>query len=116
MLIMKKGCFISIILLLFFKANIWAQEKSQTDSVFVHHKNLIPTLTIDRPDQTDSPYIIPVGFFQVVTGIQHHWDKYQADSLTYSYRLFTYPNLLLRYGLMKNVEIRLEENFGVERI
>ncbi|QHT66882.1 transporter [Rhodocytophaga rosea] len=113
---MEKGCFTAIILGLVFSSTIQAQDKAQADSTHVRHKNLIPTLTIDRPDQTDSPYVIPVGFFQIETGIQHHWDRYQEDSLQYSYRSITYPNLLLRYGLMKGVEIRLEENYGVERV
>src|SRR5688500_15996917 len=83
-----------------------------SDTTRKKHKHHIPILTVDRPDQTDSPYVIPVGFFQVETGMQYVWDKYTSDGISYSYKSFTYPNLLLRYGIVKRVELRLEENFS----
>lgn len=113
---MKKGCFTAITFILLFYTFTRAQDKFATDSSHSHHKNLLPTLAIDRPDQTDSPYVIPLGFFQVETGIQQHWDSFREDTLHYSFRSITYPNLLIRYGILKGVEIRLEGNYGVERL
>lgn len=105
-----------ILLTVFLYAPIRAQIESATDSASRQHTNPIPALSIDRPDQTDSPHVIPVGFFQVETGIQHFWDRYRADSSQYSFQSLTYPNLLIRYGIMKDVEIRLEESYGIERL
>ncbi|MDO1449503.1 transporter [Rhodocytophaga aerolata] len=79
----------------------------------LHH---LPALTIDRPDQTDSPYVVPAGSFQVEIGIQHVWDKYREDGVKYTYRSFTYPNMLLRYGIFKRLEVRLEQNYSVDKI
>jgi hypothetical protein len=64
----------------------------------------------DRPDQTDSPTIIPIKSFQIESGFL---DGYTYNSGNRERQLLL-PTTLLRYGLSKNIEIRIVEQ--VERI
>ena len=58
----------------------------------------------DRPDQTESPKVIPVNYFQFESGIVFEKDVEQG----FTSKEISYPSLLLRYGILKNFEIRLE--------
>lgn len=59
----------------------------------------------DRPDQTESPSIVPRGWFQFELGLQR--DKGPAV-------LYTLPTVLSKYGISKKLELRLiTENTSV---
>lgn len=61
-----------------------------------------PIIT-DRPDQTESPYLITKGFFQIETGFAYS----EAGNEIFQEKTTTYNSTLLRYGLLDNLELRL---------
>jgi Putative MetA-pathway of phenol degradation len=58
----------------------------------------------DRPDQTESSYLVPKKFFQAEFGMGIENDRFGDFSLIH-------PTFLLKYGLFKKVELRLEGTF-----
>lgn len=75
--------------LLFFPAGAKAQEA--------------PPFTTDRPSQSDASTLVPVGYFQVEAGYTYTEDD-SAGATTESH---SGPNLLLRYGVLDRLELRL---------
>jgi len=63
----------------------------------------------DRPDQTETPAIVPKGMFQVETGFT--FQKNNAIS-----KSFSLPSTLWKYGVNENFELRLITEFGIEKI
>jgi len=63
----------------------------------------------DRPDQTESAVLVPKKYFQAEFGIgkQNSSDKNST---------FAHPTFLLKYGLSKRFELRLESTLFSERI
>ena len=57
----------------------------------------------DRPDETESPFLLPKGFLQIETGFFY---EEREEDLSKS-KLTTYNTTLLRYGLLENLELRL---------
>ncbi|GAA4280081.1 transporter [Gaetbulibacter aestuarii] len=64
-------------------------------------------LITDRPDATESPSTVPVGYLQVETG--SFYTKNNTNSI--KSEQFTYNTSLLRLGLLNNVELRLGWDF-----
>lgn len=62
----------------------------------------------DRPDQTETPAIVPSGMFQVEIGF-----TYQKKSS--EYKVFSLPSLLWKYGVNENFELRLITEFNYEK-
>jgi hypothetical protein len=60
-------------------------------------------LITDRPDQTESSAVIPIKSLQIETGFVRAID----DSEESRHQQFAYNSTLLRYGLLKNMELRL---------
>jgi Putative MetA-pathway of phenol degradation len=58
----------------------------------------------DRPDQTETPAIVPKGMFQVETGLT--FQKNDAFS-----KSFSLPTALWKYGVNENFELRLITEF-----
>lgn len=58
----------------------------------------------DRPDQTESPNIIPVKTFQFEAGFVYEADKNNGGTV----KNLSYPSALLRYGMLSNLELRME--------
>lgn len=58
----------------------------------------------DRPDLTESAYVVPHKSFQFEGGIL--FEKNTQNGLTT--KNFSYPSVLLRYGLLSNLELRME--------
>ena len=85
-----------ILLLLVFQNTI----KSQTDS----DTGFVP----DRPGMATPPDILTMGFLQVETGFQ--FDNY--DFGNFQNENFLFPSILLRYGIQKNVEIRIQSDYA----
>lgn len=64
---------------------------------------LAQELVTDRPDQTESSVTVPKGSLQIESGLLFsEWDE---NSITVKQNLL--PTTLFRYGLTKNIEIRL---------
>ncbi len=55
----------------------------------------------DRPDQTETPAIVPAGYFQMETGFYYEHES-RND------KRFVYPASLLKYGVGNVAEFRLE--------
>lgn len=60
----------------------------------------LPPIQLDRPDQTESPYIVPAKHFQIESGIS--FEKFDGQNNTY-----TYPTVLFKYGVNETFELRL---------
>lgn len=74
----------------------------------------LPPINSDRPDQSDSPAIVPEKTFQFETGF-----VYESDNLGYNdYKIttITIPDLLIRYGLLENAEISIGLKYLKEKI
>lgn len=82
-----RTCF--IVLSVFFCAAAMAQEKIDTD----------------RPDQTESAVLVPKKYFQGEFGFNK--ENYEGDNYT-----LVHPTFLLKYGLSKRFELRLESAFS----
>ena len=64
----------------------------------------VPGIVTDRPTQSESPVIVPAGFFQIETGFIH---EFMTSDITNTF----YNTTLLRYGLGKGLEIRLAMDY-----
>lgn len=67
----------------------------------------IKPLETDRPDQTETPAIVPRGMFQSESGFSYQED----DAVSKSYVL---PSTLWKYGVNDNFELRLITEFSIE--
>lgn len=72
-------------------------------STGISAQTLVPELVTDRPDQTESTEIIPVGSLQLETGFLFETLKEPE----FTHNMYTYNSSLLRYGLLENFELRL---------
>ncbi len=64
------------------------------------HAQQIGPIQLDRPDQTETPAIVPVGYIQAENGfLMENSDK--------TSRAFTYPSCLWKYGINDRLEMRL---------
>ena len=87
---LKKTCLIFI----FTSANVFAQN--------------IEPIQADRPDQTETPAIVPTGMFQLESGLT--FQKNNEISQTYSL-----PTALWKYGVNDNFELRLITEYVTEK-
>ena len=90
---------LGILFLLVF-STVKAQESSDTK---VKDYGVIVT---DRPDQTESPTLVPKGLVQVETGFMYE----ETTSGNIESNTTTFNTTLLRYGLLDNLELRLGLN------
>ena len=72
-------------------------------TVIVKAQTKVPDLITDRPDQTESSSVVPHKSLQIETGFV--MENYQTDLAIN--KAFAYNTTLLRYGLLKNFELRL---------
>ena len=77
-------------------------------SYFLQAQTTTP-LQADRPDQTETPAIVPKGMFQVETGFT--FQKENKNSTSNSL-----PSVLWKYGVNDNFELRLITEFVSEKI
>lgn len=69
--------------------------------VFLGQKNVAQTsIQLDRPDQTECPFIVPVGYIQAENGLTFEKINNKSQSLAY-------PTTLWKLGVSKNFELRL---------
>ena len=71
-----------------------------------------PELITDRPDQTESSSVVPLGALQIETGFIMENDE---TGLT-KQKLYTVNSTLFRYGLLKNLELRLGLEYLKDRV
>jgi hypothetical protein len=62
---------------------------------------VIGKIECDRPDQNETPSLVPAGFFQLETG-------YYYEHVNVNEQNFIYPAALLKYGLGNMAELRVE--------
>jgi hypothetical protein len=58
------------------------------------------TIQTDRPDQTECPFITPVGYLQAENGFTY-------ENIDKNKKAITLPTILWKYGINKNFEFRL---------
>ena len=64
----------------------------------------IPPIQLDRPDQTECPFITPKKYIQVENGFT--FEKVDRDQQT-----FSYPSTLWKYGVNERFELRFITEF-----
>ncbi len=60
----------------------------------------IPSIQLDRPDQTECPFITPKHFVQIENG-------FTIENADNNHRTYSYPSTLWKYGVSQNFEFRL---------
>jgi len=55
-------------------------------------------MVTDRPDQTESAWVVPKGYVQLEAGYFHSSDELDSDA---------FPELLVRIGLLRKLELRV---------
>jgi hypothetical protein len=60
-------------------------------------------LITDRPDQSNSPVVIPVGALQIETGVAMEKDGYKKTKLVN----YTFNNMLIKLGVNENFETQV---------
>ncbi len=76
-------------------------------SAFVYSQNVEP-IQADRPDQTETPAIVPKEMFQVETGFTVKKNNKNSSTLSL-------PSTLWKYGVNENFELRLITEFVSEK-
>lgn len=73
------------------------------------YSQTIEPIQADRPDQTETPAIVPKGMFQIEAGFTFQ----KKDTFSKSFSL---PSTLWKYGVNENFELRLITEFLSEEI
>lgn len=81
-------------------------------SVIVSAQNIVPELITDRPDQTESSSVVQHKSLQIETGFVV--ENNETDFV--KQKSFAYNTTLLRYGLLKNFELRLGIEYLGEKL
>lgn len=76
-------------------------------SGFAQETKTIEPIATDRPDQTETPEIVPKGMFQMETGFSFEKAGKNAEN-------FVVPSSLLKYGFNGNFEFRVIAEFTVD--
>ena len=81
-------------------------------SLYGSTQDVVPELITDRPDQTESAVVVPLKFLQIETGFLLENDNEGVRR----YKSYAYNSTLLRYGLFRNMELRLGLEYLGDRI
>ncbi len=68
----------------------------------------LPPIQLDRPDQTECPFIVPTKYVQIESGVAY-------ENVSKGIRHFTSPSTLFKYGLNDKFEFRLITAFITEK-
>lgn len=79
---------------------------------FAQENSTLEPLITDRPDATESPTALPKGFLQVETGA--FYESFEENNI--KTEDFTYNTMLVRYGLLNNLELRLGYNYTNSKV
>jgi len=66
---------------------------------FIFGQNL-PSIQLDRPDQTECPFITPNKYIQIENGLT-------VENFENNQKAFNYPSTLWKYGVNDKFELRL---------
>ena len=80
-------------------------------TIYAQESTSVGTLITDRPDATESPNVMPKKFLQIETGGFYESFKGQNFML----ERYTYNTTLVRFGVLKNLELRLGWDFVEEK-
>jgi hypothetical protein len=72
-------------------------------------ENSFSELIGDRPDQTESAFVIPKGYFQFEDGFIYENETSNIQNISFS-------SMLLRYGLFENMELRFAKEYNKTKI
>ena len=61
---------------------------------------ILSPIQLDRPDQTECPFITPTNYIQIENG-------FTVENFENNYRIYNYPSTLWKYGVNDNFELRL---------
>jgi hypothetical protein len=86
---MKK---ILLVIFLLISSSVYAQE--------------IPEISTDRPDQSESPDVVPLKHIQFEAGLSFERFEPNPNPVGFTVDNFSTPDLLVRYGLIRNMELR----------
>jgi hypothetical protein len=75
---------------------------------FITFAQDIEPIQADRPDQTETPSLVPKGMFQVEAGFSYQKENDDSDS-------FALPSVLWKHGVNKWFELRLITEFVKEK-
>ncbi len=65
--------------------------------------NTLGSIITDRPDATESPTVVPKNYIQIETGA--FYENFEENN--FKTEDFTYNTMLIRYGLLDRLELRL---------
>ena len=68
----------------------------------------LPSIQTDRPDQTECPFITPIGYFQLENGFS--FEKSNSDS-----NEIAAPTVLTRFGVNDHFELRLITEYIINK-
>jgi hypothetical protein len=66
------------------------------------------SIQTDRPDQTETPFLVPKSMFQVENGFSFQKNNTNSNTITL-------PSSLWKYGVNENFELRLITEFSIEK-
>ena len=90
---------LSISVLSLLQISVFAQDNNPGD------------ISPDRPDQTESPDIIPPGFTQIEGGFTYEsYNENYGNYLTFSYNSYSFAGLI-RVGIFPSMEIRVAPEY-----
>lgn len=76
----------------------------------------VEKIDTDRPDQTESPYIVPTKWLQFESGLLKEVEKGPDDRFFKNkFVRFQHPTLLSKFGVSKRFELRLITDFVTEK-
>ena len=90
----------------FFRPWIWILTALLSMAPPAIYADEAPPFSTDRPSQSDASSLVPQGYFQIEAGYTSAHD----DAIGTSTDSQSAPNLSLRYGLLKNLEVRFGWN------
>ncbi|MFT6827208.1 MAG: hypothetical protein ACI9Z3_000629 [Roseivirga sp.] len=103
---MKKSLKIAFVLSLALANGLLAQEEMNVGDT--------PIVT-DRPSQTYSSFVVPKGVFQIESGFGYSQNELFGANSSFSIESIALNSLQLRYGISKNIELRLFQNISLDR-
>lgn len=66
----------------------------------------IPDIQTDRPDETESSSVVPLGSLQLEAGFVYEDEKRDMETYIHVHRAYATPTVLARYGLLEWLELR----------
>lgn len=82
------------------------------------NEQVLDDIVTDRPDQTESAVTLPKGTVQIEIGGTYEKERIPSPELTISgfdVNTISAPSILIRWGILKNVELRLASEYTSEK-